>query len=96
MAQVFSDTQWTGHYLQGQTPAIMVRYKGPTGHRPSAWIATMRRDRVTTYRAVSSYSDGPIVAATKCLEKSELRLILSSGYTLDPHENVYVFGTSLR
>lgn len=96
MAQTLSNIQWTGHHLQGQTPAVMVKFKSPTSSRPTAWIATIKRDRETIYRVISSYSDGPIVAAQKCLEKSGLGLVLSSAYTLDPYEDVYIFGTSLR
>lgn len=94
--RALNDIRWTGHHLQGQTPAIVVRYKNPTEHKPSAWIATMKRDRVTIHRVISSYSDGPIVAAQKCIEKSGLGLILSSAHTVDPWENIYAFGTSLR
>ena len=96
MQQTFGDIQWTGHHLQGQTPAIMVKYKSPTLNKPSAWIATLKRDRTTIYRVTSPYSDGPIVAAQKCLDESGLGLILSSAHTLDPIDNIYIFATSLR
>lgn len=62
--------QWTGHYVTGARPCASVRYAGPTGHRGSRWIATIRRGKDLTYRASLPFTDGPIEAALAACVKA--------------------------
>jgi hypothetical protein len=55
--------------------SVVVRYKQPTDRRGAGWIATLWRDRETTFRASSSFTyetkdnDGADTAAERCLAK---------------------------
>ena len=55
--------------------SVVVRYKPCTDRRGAGWIATLWRDRETTFRASSSFTyetkdnDGADTAAEKCLAK---------------------------
>lgn len=55
--------------------SVVVRYKRATDRRGAGWIATLWRDRETTFRASSSFTyenkdnDGADTAAERCLAK---------------------------
>ena len=54
---------WNGHSLSPSFGiAVTVKYQGPTNTRGSRWIASVKRDRQTTWRASATYDDGPIAA----------------------------------
>lgn len=72
MTQTKSGQAWTGSYVSGSHPAIIVRYVGPTNHRGSRWFASLKRDSETTWRASVPFQDGPLEAARELLRKQNL------------------------
>lgn len=60
---------WTGTHVSGATACAVVRYAGPTNTRGSRWIATIRRDRETVWRAFVPFADGPLAAAVAAAAK---------------------------
>lgn len=63
------DQKWTGTHIQGSGAAIVVKYKGPTNHRGSRWIASCCRGSDETYRITVPFNAGPINAAEQLLVK---------------------------
>ncbi len=61
---------WTGEYIRGALPAAIVKYHGPTSHRPPKWIATLTRGEGLIVRLAVPFSDGPLVAALAAAAKS--------------------------
>jgi hypothetical protein len=54
---------WDGHSLSPSFgKAVTVKYHGATNTRGSRWVASVKRDRHTTWRASATYQDGPIAA----------------------------------
>jgi len=72
MTQTQTGQSWTGSYVSGSHPAIVVRYCGPTSARGSRWFASLKRDSETTWRASVPFEDGPLLAAQALLDKQNL------------------------
>ena len=63
--------EWTGTHISGAKPCATVRYVGSTDHKPSRWIATLKRGKDDIYRAVVAFDKGPLEAAkAACLKAS--------------------------
>jgi len=77
--------RWTGSHIEGSSPAIVVKYHGPTDRRGSLWRATLKRDSNTRWIGTASFREGPIAAARNLLAKRvELTdWIVSGCYTID-------------
>ena len=84
------DQSWTGTHVTASAPAIVVKYKGPTNHRCSHWIASCYRDADTTYRVSVSFQDGPIAAAEKLLAQHGWTWELVSVGSIDAETYVIV------
>jgi len=61
---------WSGGFMSGSRPCAVVKYHGPTNSKGSRWIATIRRDSGTVWRASVPFLDGPITAALKASGKA--------------------------
>ena len=60
--------RWNGNHVRNSgRVGVLVRYVGPTDHRPPRWQAKDMDSRATVY---GSFSDGPIAAAIKWAEKA--------------------------
>ena len=70
--ETLSGQRWTGTHISGSQSAVVVRYAGPTDRRGSRWIATLKRDSQTVWRAAVPFADGPIAAAQALLTKQGL------------------------
>ena len=54
---------WNGHSLSPSYGiAVTVKYHGATNTRGSRWVASVKHDRHTTWRASATYDDGPLTA----------------------------------
>jgi hypothetical protein len=54
---------WNGHSLSPSFGlAVTVKYQGATNTRCSRWVASVKHDRHTTWRASVTYDDGPLAA----------------------------------
>ncbi len=62
--------QWTGTHVSGSRACAVVRYSGPTDKRGSRWLATVKRDRQTTWRGSATFAEGPITAALRAASKA--------------------------
>lgn len=80
MAQDFS---WTGTHVQGSTACAVVKYHGATDRRGSRWIATIKRDSQTIWRASVPFEEGPIAAALTVCIKQKLDWAPTSCHSID-------------
>ena len=62
--------QWTGSHVSGSRACAVVKYHGPTNTRGSRWIATVKRDCETVWRASATFDEGPITAALRAANKA--------------------------
>jgi hypothetical protein len=85
---------WNGSHIQNSSPAIVVKYHGPTDTRGSLWRATLKRDSNTRWVGTASFNEGPIAAARNLLSKRvELADWPVSGcYTIDPDTYAVTIG----
>lgn len=84
--------RWTGTYVTGATACAVVRYHGPTNRRGSRWLATIRRDAGTVWRASVPFGDGPLAAARAAADRGGVSWSLTTCHTLDPDAYVVGFG----
>jgi hypothetical protein len=87
-----NNQRWSGSYVTGSYCAIVVKYHGATNSRGSRWIATLKRDSVTTWRATVTFNDGPLYAAAKIVNDRNLNWQLLNCATIDPDTYVISVG----
>lgn len=90
--QTAAGHRWTGTHVSGSTACAMVRYCGPTDRRGSRWLATIRRDAGTVWRASVPFADGPLTAARAAADKGGVSWALATCHTVDPDTYVVGFG----
>ena len=79
-----STFNWTGHHVSGSRVCAVVKYHGPTDTRGSVWIATIKRDSETIWRASVPFAAGPITAALKAADKGSVEWAALTCHTIDP------------